>query len=221
MIRWQFLLPKGCNWNTKLCRDGEKSFTPALHLLAGVLLHFLCVLKARVFWRKSKCVFCFCFLGKLTMNHINVFIAIYDQDPACRSMKHTAVQHLPVQNKCLSPQKMLINAAPAPPPILWDSKNIKHVLQCGLTWLLSARSRLFAEYMFLFCCIAEDAFKEHYFWELQSWPKALSFGVRSRFKMYLYFPNGQEEALTGIEVMLMQRGTTQYSSVYSTKIQPA
>lgn len=55
----------------------------------------------------------------------------------------------------------------------------------------------------MFFCIAEDAFKEHYFWELQSLPKALSFGARSSFKMYLYFPNGQEEALAGIEVMLM------------------
>lgn len=140
MIRWQFLLPKGCNWNTKLCRDGEKSFTPALHLLAGVLLHFLCVLKARVFWRKSKCFFSFCFLGKLTMNHINVFIAIYDQDPACRSMKHTAIQHLPVQNKCLSPQKMLINAAPAPPDIMRLEKHqtcppvwINMAAKCSLT----------------------------------------------------------------------------------------
>lgn len=33
------------------------------------------------------------------------------------------------------------------------------------------------------------------------------FGVCSSLKMYLYFPNGQEEALTGIEVMLMQCGS--------------
>lgn len=39
--------------------------------------------------------------------------------------------------------------------------------------------------------------------------------------MYLYFPNGQEEALAGIEVMLMQRGTALCSSVYSTKIHSA
>lgn len=34
------------------------------------------------------------------------------------------------------------------------------------------------------------------------------FGVCSSLKMYLYFPNGQEEALTGIEVMLMQCGSS-------------
>lgn len=46
-------------------------------------------------------------------------------------------------------------------------------------------------------------------------------GVSSSFRMYLYFPNGQEEALTGIEVMLMQCGTSfRCNSVYSTKIQP-
>lgn len=45
------------------------------------------------------------------------------------------------------------------------------------------------------------------------------FGVCSSFRMYLYFPNGQEEALTRIEVMLMQSGA-QCNSVYSTKTQP-
>lgn len=39
--------------------------------------------------------------------------------------------------------------------------------------------------------------------------------------MYLYFPNGQEEAHAGIEVMLMQHGSVQCCSVYSTKIQSA
>lgn len=34
--------------------------------------------------------------------------------------------------------------------------------------------------------------------------KHSAFGVRSRLKMFLYFPNGQEEALSGIKVMLMQ-----------------
>lgn len=44
--------------------------------------------------------------------------------------------------------------------------------------------------------------------------------------MYLNFPNGQEEALTGIEVMLMQSGAScvffffKCNSVYSTGIQP-
>lgn len=74
--------------------------------------------------------------------------------------------------------------------------------------------------MFVFFCIAEDAFKEHYFGELQSLPKALSFGACSSLKIYLYFPNGQEEALAGIEVMLMQRGAIRRNSVYSTKAQP-
>lgn len=39
------------------------------------------------------------------------------------------------------------------------------------------------------------------------------FGVCSSLKMYLYFPNGQEEALTGIEVMLMQCGSSFFSSL--------
>lgn len=34
------------------------------------------------------------------------------------------------------------------------------------------------------------------------------FQVCSSLKEYLYFPNGQEEALTGIEVMLMQCGAS-------------
>lgn len=34
------------------------------------------------------------------------------------------------------------------------------------------------------------------------------FGVCSSLKMYLYFPNGQEGALTGIEVMLMHCGAS-------------
>ena len=37
------------------------------------------------------------------------------------------------------------------------------------------------------------------------------FGECSSLKKYLYFPNGQEEALTGIEVMLMQCGASIFS----------
>lgn len=57
-------------------------------------------------------------------------------------------------------------------------------LVCIYTWYTRAHSWLFPEiHVCVFLC-TEDAFKEHYFKELQSLTKALSFGVYDSFKTY-------------------------------------
>lgn len=43
------------------------------------------------------------------------------------------------------------------------------------------------KYMFMFFCVAVDAFKKHYFWELQSLPKALSFSSVQQLERVLIF----------------------------------
>ena len=56
MIRWQFLLPEGCNWNTKLCREGKiKDGCKVLFRPFSFSLVFSCV--CRILFPEGSCRF--------------------------------------------------------------------------------------------------------------------------------------------------------------------
>lgn len=118
----------------------------------------------------------------------------------------------------------LISAAHAKGTTL-DLKDIKNVqvLQCGFTCFAKKCPLTPLDWNTCSCfsvlqrMLLRSIISENF----KACQKHSPFGVCSSLKMYLYFPNGQEEALTGIEVMLMQCGASfQCNSVYSTKIQP-
>lgn len=124
MIRWQFLLPKGCNWKMKLRKEGARK-EKVWFLPCSVLLVFCCI--CGILFPEGPCC-----QGKRLFCREKKTLCLFP-DNQVQTCKSGGLQERSWMNdSCLL---MLINAAPAKSLTLWDSKKKHQTCPSPPVWI--------------------------------------------------------------------------------------